>query len=697
VLRARDVLGFRSPLSHSVEHWEHREGQLEMADAVELALEEERHLFVEAGTGTGKTLAYLVPAILSGRKVIVSTATRALQEQIFAKDLPLVAGALQAHGVNFRASLMKGLGNYVCLRRLNEARASGSRAHERSLARIVDWVNETQTGDRAELADLPEDAEAWRDVASSSETRIGTGCQYFDNCFVTRMRREAEEAQIVVVNHHLFLADLALRTGPRGAYASVLPAHDVVIFDEAHALEDVATDFFGMSISSARIDALLREAERSLAAANALEALKSGPVRSTLEGARDAAKSLFACLGQGRPSGDARRMLSEDDMTPAVRAAYYALDVRLEALEAIAWAREEEAVQLVAHRVRELRASLRNLIVSETPNGTSAAMPRGGQSEDEEGEMRDLVRWIEIRSRSVALGASPIDVGATLRRSLFDRVSSVVCTSATLATGESFHFAKARLGAPPEARELLFASPFDFASQSVLYLPEDLPDPTAPGFEDAAVERIADLTRMTDGGAFVLCTSTRAMQSIHDRLHKTVRSPLLVQGERPKHLLLARFRSSGRAVLVATMSFWEGVDVPGWALRLVIIDKIPFAPPNDPVVAARCARLDREGGNGFTQYSVPAAAMTLKQGFGRLIRNQRDSGIVAILDKRIVRRGYGRALLASLPPARRIRSMDELRARWAELAAEEDARVGPPSSTRREPPVVLHGADYERD
>jgi len=660
-----------------------------MADAVERALEEERHLFVEAGTGTGKTLAYLIPAILSGRKVIVSTATRALQEQIFAKDVPLVAAALQTHGMSFSASLMKGLGNYVCLRRLNEARASGTRAHDRALARIVDWVKETETGDRAELADLPEDAEAWRDVRSSSETRIGAGCQHFDECFVTRMRREAEEAQIVIVNHHLFLADLALRTGPRGAYASVLPAYDVAIFDEAHALEDIATDFFGMRISSARVDALLRDAERSLAAANALEALTSGPLRSTLEGAREAAKWLFACLAQGRPSGDARRMLSESDITPAVRSAHDAVDVRLEALQALAQARKEEAVQLVAHRVRELREDLRSVILSATSG-----------EEEEDGELGDRVRWIEIRSRSVALGASPIDVGATLRKRLFDRVSSVVCTSATLATGESFHFAKARLGAPPDARELVFPSPFDFASQSVLYLPEDLPDPTAPGFEEAAADRIADLTGMTDGGAFVLCTSTRAMQSIHDRLCRVVRSPLLLQGERPKHLLLARFRSSGRAVLVATMSFWEGVDVPGWALRLVIIDKIPFAPPNDPIVAARCARLDREGGNGFTQYSVPAAAMTLKQGFGRLIRNQRDSGVVAILDKRIVRRGYGRALLASLPPARRVRSIDDLRARWSELAAlatEEDGRTDPPSVTRREPPIVLHGANYERD
>jgi ATP-dependent DNA helicase DinG len=632
-----------------------------MAEAVEQALEREHHLFVEAGTGTGKTLAYLVPAVLSGRKVVISTATRALQEQIFVKDLPIVAEALSAHGVPLRASLMKGLSNYVCLRRLGEARASGERATAPALARIADWAQTTKTGDRAELSDLPEDAEAWRDVASSSETRIGAGCEHFEACFVTRMRREAEDAQIVVVNHHLLLADLALRTGRRGAHASVLPAYDAIVFDEAHQVEDVATDFFGVRVSSARVEALVRDAEHALAAANALEALKSGPVRLTLESAREAARALFSrmLLDSSTGSNDARRLLLDADVTPAVRDAHEALDLRLDALEGIARSRgNDEALLIIARRASELRDDLKNILA--------------GIRIESDGEVSGVVRWIDVRSRSVSLGASPVDVGATLRTRLFDRVPTVVCTSATLATGTSCHFAKSRLGAPPEAGELVLPSPFDFAARAALYLPDDLPEPSDPRFDGAATERIVELVKMTGGGAFVLCTSARAMRALSASLRGRVRVPLMVQGERPKHLLLSRFRASGKAVLVATMSFWEGVDVPGWALRLVVLDKIPFAPPSDPVVAARCAALDREGGNGFTQYSVPSAAMTLKQGFGRLIRSQRDAGIVAILDKRIVQKGYGRALLAGLPPARRIRTLTELATFWEGIA---DAQV----------------------
>jgi ATP-dependent DNA helicase DinG len=651
VIRARDVLGPGSPLSRALPGWEHREGQLAMAEAVERALEDERHLFVEAGTGTGKTLAYLVPAVLSGRKVVISTATKALQEQIFVKDLPIVADALAVHGVTLRAALMKGLSNYVCLRRLGEARASDERGTGVPLMRIADWVKRSKTGDRAELSDLAEDAEIWRDVTSSSETRIGASCEHYEACFVTRMRREAEEAQIVVVNHHLLLADLALR-GRRGVHASVLPPYDAVIFDEAHQVEDVATDFFGVRVSSARIEAFLRDAERGLASANALEALKSGPVRQTLEGAREAAKALFSrLLDVSSGAFDVRRMLVDADVTPAVREAHQALDLRLEALEAIARSRGgEEVLVVVSRRAAELRDDLKGILA--------------GTRVEADGEISGVVRWIDVRSRSVSLGASPVDVGAVLRTRLFDRVPTVVCTSATLATGTSFHFAKARLGAPPEAAELVVASPFDFAARAALYLPDDLPEPADPRFDDAATERIAELVKLTGGGAFVLCTSARAMRSLSTRLRSRLDLPLLVQGERPKHQLLAKFRDSGHAVLVATMSFWEGVDVPGWALRLVVLDKIPFAPPNDPVVAARCAALDREGGNGFTQYSVPSAAMTLKQGFGRLIRTQQDAGIVAILDRRVVRKGYGRALLAGLPPARRVRTDEDLRAFW---------------------------------
>ncbi|MBV9948809.1 MAG: ATP-dependent DNA helicase [Myxococcales bacterium] len=627
-----------------------------MAEAVERALEAERHLFVEAGTGTGKTLAYLVPAILSGRKVVVSTATRALQEQIFVHDLPIVAEALAAHGVRFRAALMKGLSNYLCRRRFAEARAAAAHATDPAFRRIEAWVAETESGDRAELADLAEDAPAWREVASSSETRIGADCPHFEECFVTRMRREAEDAQIVVVNHHLFLADLALRTGPRGARAGVLPAHDAVVFDEAHQIEDVATDFFGVRISTARVEALVRDAERCLASANALEALASGPVRATLEGTREAARAFFSALLAEGLAGDGRRPLAE--VPPAVREAHEALDVRLQALEAVALARREEAVQLIGRRAGDLRADFRSTLA--------------GVHATEDGEIADVVRWVEARSRSVALGASPVDVGPTLRARLFDRVPSVICTSATLATASGFAFARARLGAPPDVDELCVPSPFDFASRAALYVASDLPDPADAAFESAAAERVAELVAITDGGAFVLCTSNRVMRTLHGRLRALLghERPLLVQGERPKHVLLSGFRASGRAVLVATMSFWEGVDVPGWALRLVILDKVPFAPPNDPVVAARCARLDREGGSGFTQYSVPSAAMTLKQGFGRLIRTQRDAGVVAIFDRRVALRGYGRILLASLPPARRVRGMEELRAFWAGLRVE---------------------------
>jgi ATP-dependent DNA helicase DinG len=652
---ARDVLGPGSPLAGALPGWEHREGQLAMAQAVEVALEEERHLLVEAGTGTGKTLAYLVPAVLSGRKVVISTATRALQEQIFVKDLPLVAQALEPYGVPVKAALMKGLSNYACLRRFEEARQSAAHAGDRQFARIEAWMRETQSGDRAELSDLPEDARAWLGVASSSETRIGAGCEYYGRCFVTRMRREAEDAQIVVVNHHLFLADLALRTGPRGAHASVIPAYDAVIFDEAHQVDDIATDFFGTRVSSAKVESLLHDAERTLAKAGALEALGSGPVRGTLEQAREASQRFFALLASAASAaGEGRKTLGEDGLGPDVRDAHQALDLRLQALEAIALIRGEEAIQMLGHRAGELRDSLRNIL-----RGTRV---------DEDGEVGDVVRWVDVRSRSVSLGASPVDVGTALRASLFDRVPTVIGTSATLATGGAFHFARSRIGAPPGTDELLVHSPFDFASRAALYLPEDLPEPSDPRFTEQAADRIAELVYVTGGGAFVLCTSTRAMRALHGLLRSRISMTLMMQGERPKHMLLSKFRASGKAVLVATMSFWEGVDVPGWALRLVVLDKIPFAPPDDPVIAARCARMDREGGNGFTQYSVPSAAMTLKQGFGRLIRSQKDAGIVAILDRRIVKKGYGKTLLASLPPARRVRELEELKVFWNDIA-----------------------------
>ena len=671
-IRARDVLGPGSALSRELPGYEDRPGQLAMAEAVEEAFLQERPLFVEAGTGTGKTLAYLVPAILSGKKVIVSTATRALQEQIFTKDLPIVRSILAPLGVDFKAALMKGLANYVCKRRLNELLASAEGARvgsDRDLSRIVEWVKESESGDRAELASVAEDAAAWREVQSSTDTRIGAGCSYYDECFVTRMRREAEDATLVVVNHHLFFADLALRRGRGGEYASAIPPYDVVVFDEAHQIEEIATDFFGVRVSSSRVDALVRDAKRAFVGAKLMSVLGTGDARPLLDGVSSTSARFFAALASGGARAgpmDARRILSDRDLDGDVRAAHGELDSALDGLWAYALANDRhEAVSIIARRSRELRTDLRGVLSGSTAN--------------DQGEVSASVAWLDLRERSVSLGASPVELGPTLREALFDRVPGVVCTSATLATGAasgdngaggpSFHFVRSRLGAPPDARELIVPSPFDIAARSALYLPRDLPEPSDPAFEAAATERIIELVAVTGGGAFVLCTSTRAMKSFHRALRSRITQPLLVQGEAPKHLLLSRFRASGHAVLVATMSFWEGVDVPGHALRLVILDKIPFAVPSEPVVAARCAQIEREGGNPFVEYSVPVAAITLKQGFGRLLRTKKDAGIVALLDRRAVTKGYGKRLLASLPPATRVQALDEVREFWSGIAA----------------------------
>lgn len=682
-----DVLGPNSPLARRLPGYECREGQLAMARAVEQALEASRHLFVEAGTGTGKTLAYLVPAILSGRKVVVSTATHALQEQIFEKDLPLVRAVLAEHGITFRAALMKGLSNYLCKRRLNERLQSGEPVTP-ELAAVQRWALETEWGDRAELSDLEEGAPAWRDVASSTDTRIGAGCKYYEECFVTRMRRNADEANVVVVNHHLFFADLALRTSKNAGYGGAIPAYDAVVFDEAHQIESVATDFFGVRISTAKLDALVRDARRGFASVKLLDSASMKRV-DDLEQAgalffrswrADVAPRARYQSAQRTSKEEARRTLLASDWTAERREKLALFDANLEAVAAFAAEHDrDDAMAVLARRARDVRADLQRIGRTEP---TKAWEPEesdedaGRATRTSEDGFSGGVTWLDVLDRSVALGKSPVDLGPTLRERLFDRIPSVICTSATLATkahaGPSFHFAKSRLGAPPDVDELVVSSPFDFARASALYVADDLPEPTDPTFEDACAERVVELSTVTGGGAFVLCTSLRAMRHLRTKLTGRIPGPLFVQGEAPKHVLLERFRASGSAVLVATMSFWEGVDVPGHALRLVVLDKIPFAVPTDPVVAARSARIEAEGGNAFIQYSVPSAAITLKQGFGRLIRTRRDTGIVALLDRRAVRRGYGKTLLDSLPPARRVRSLDEVRQFWDAIAPEPD-------------------------
>ena len=657
---SRRLLGPGGPLARAFTGYEERAGQLDMADAVERALAEGSALLCEAGTGTGKTLAYLVPAILSGRKVVVSTATRALQEQIFVKDLPLIAQHL---GVEPRAALGKGLGNYLCLRRYDELRRSAHALAEpavgRSLPVLEAWARHTETGDVAELVSLSEGDPIWREVSSSSETRIGAGCAHYDACFVTRMKRDLDEARLIIVNHHLFFADLAVKLAARErgfAGAGALPPYDAVVFDEAHELESVATDFFGVRVSVARVHALLRDADRAFVASGLADAMRAKGEGTALTAiVREAADGLFDRLARlGGDAAESRKSLPREAWSGDLVDAYHRLDTALEALAGYAEAKgQDESVKLVAQRATVLRNDAARI-----------ADPKKNQ-----------VTWVEVRARSVSVGASPIDLGDLFRDRVVERVGAVVLTSATLTTpssaaaGGPFGFLRARLGlgetvAVP-VEELSVPSPFDFATAALLYTPRDLPEASDAAFVPRAAQRVAELVAITGGGAFVLCTSNRAMRAIAAAITGKTPRPPLVQGDAPKLMLLRRFRADGHAVLVATMSFWEGVDVPGDALRLVIIDKLPFAVPTDPVVAARCRALEEAGQNPFLAYSVPEAAITLKQGFGRLLRSRADRGIVAILDRRVRTRGYGAAMLSSLPPARRTDRLEEVEAFWA--------------------------------
>lgn len=666
-----------------------------MARAVEGALRDERILFCEAGTGTGKTLAYLVPALLSGKKVVVSTATRALQEQIFQRDLPLIERAL---GISFPVALMKGLSNYVCRRRLAEFRASPESLrpmYARSLDALARFLDDSESGDFAELAGMAEDDPLRAEVASSSDTRLGASCQYFDECFVTHMRREAERARLIVVNHHLFFADLALR-GPHPG--RVLPDYDAVIFDEAHQLEDIATEFFGMRVSRRRLDRLLADTERALRAAGASDPLFGGDsAMRSVSAVEVAADVFFHALGAAA-GRDERITLERDIFSGEVANAWHALD---SALEGLSGAAETARGRLTAPTLRGPRPP------STLPDALELASRR---SEDARSALSQVVEggagrvtWLEQGQKNITLASSPVDLSTLFRERIFETVPAVVLTSATLSTASStirgepasvgddveepsereraiktaFGYFRARYGVADtriDVNELVVPSPFDFEKNALLYTPRDLPAPNAPGFIEQAAERVAELVAITGGGAFVLTTSHKTLQLLSRLLPKKLGGKtLLVQGTRPKAALTQAFRADGNAVLVATQSFWEGVDVPGRALRLVILEKIPFSVPTDPVMVARGRELEAAGENPFMKLSVPAAAIALKQGFGRLIRSQRDVGIVALLDERVHRRGYGKLILGALPPAQRTDELVAVREFWARVGSSNGA------------------------
>jgi len=629
------LYSFFSPgglLSRTHPAYEFRRGQLQMAQAVEQALGEKRHLIVEAGTGTGKTLAYLVPVIRSGKRVIISTGTKNLQEQLFNKDIPFLEQALFPNG-NGRLNVcyMKGRNNYLCKKKLydltDQPVLSGLDEIEHYRA-VAAWEKTTQTGDRAELASLPEASALWHKLDARSDTCLGQKCSSWEKCFITEMHRRAMESDIIIVNHHLFFADLAIKQQAEYAPdAGILPEVGAVIFDEAHELEDVAGSYFGVSVSNARVEELCRDVEGSLQRNHALSASLSGALKSL----RDRSMFFFALLpqGEGRFSFENRREFLEEngDEFLALQQSLTRLGSELENLPS----KPEEVFNFV-RRAQELQVQLGFLM----------------ESED-----RNTVFWIERRrggrdKLNVFLQATPIDVAPILKTCLFDKLECAVLTSATLAVGGGFDYVRRRLGVE-HAREVVLPSHFDYENQALFYVPPDLPDPRTPQFVAKAADRIRQLLEITRGRAFVLFTSYAQMNDVYQRLLGEIDFPMLLQGDAPKSALLEEFRLTPNAVLFATSSFWQGVDVQGEQLSCVIIDRLPFAVPTDPVVAARVKSIDAEGGNAFFQYQVPAAVITLKQGFGRLIRSLHDRGLLVLLDNRILKKQYGRVFVESLP------------------------------------------------
>jgi ATP-dependent DNA helicase DinG len=648
-----DAFAPGGPLATALDGFEARPGQLEMAAAVSDALTSGGILLAEAGTGTGKTLAYLVPAILSRQRVLVSTGTKNLQEQIFFKDLPVLRESL---GVPFTATYMKGRGNYLCLHRFDAYRdgsaSSGFRQvdggfgrteNEALFVRIIDeWRHETQTGDRAEIEDLPEDLPLWKDVAATTENCIGAECPQHQECFITRMRQRAAESDVVIVNHHLLCADAAVR---QSEYGEVIPSCSYAILDEAHQIEDVATQYFGLAASNYRIDDLARDVDRAVGGAQMPDRDVALGLKQAAERLRDCSRMFFAALQAmrfdvpGVGGADSRVRVASPQMAKVADQGA-ALISAVEALEAdVALARDvPEDVLAAGRRAAEIRTDLGFLLRADDPG---------------------FVYYLEVRGRGVFLRASPIDVSAIVRELLLDRMKATVLTSATLTVDGSFDYIRSRLGIR-RASELRLSSEFDYATRAILYLPKRMPDPRSREFASAVARQVVDIVKRTRGRAFVLFTSYANLREVQALASSEIEYPILVHGTAPRSALLRDFKATPNAVLLATSSFWQGVDVAGEALSCVIIDKLPFASPGDPITSARIDAIAARGGSAFGEYQIPLAVLALQQGLGRLLRHRQDRGVLAVLDPRLRTMGYGRRFRASLPPAPVTYELDDI-------------------------------------
>jgi ATP-dependent DNA helicase DinG len=651
-------------LAHSRLPYEFRSGQLKMASAVERAFSEGKHLIVEAGTGTGKTLAYLLPALRIGQRIIISTGTKNLQEQLFFRDVPFLESLLGP----LRVCYMKGRANYLCRHKLYALRQQpilNGLEEIDHFQRIAQWEKTTETGDRAEIDGLPEASPVWSKLDARGEACLGQTCPDYERCFITEMRRKALESDVVIVNHHLFFADLAIKLqAKRAPDAGVLPEAAAVVFDEAHELEDVASSYFGVSLSNARLEELVRDVEAMLKAKDSF----STGVKGCGEMLRDRSRMFFAALppggergGDGRVPFPGREEFLEEhgDLYLGVTNALYRLESELDSLRGV-----DEAPGL-KKRVADLREDLRFLLESGDAN-TVFWIERRGVVAPAGARNAPVMRQA---ARNTFLQATPIDVSGLLAEHLFAVYPTVVLTSATLTVQGGFAHIRKRLGLE-EARELVIPSHFQYGEQSLLYLPPTMPDPRDVRFTEEAARRIRRILEITRGRAFCLFTSYQQMREVHDRLLAEIEYPCLLQGTASRKALLEEFRATPNSVLFATSSFWQGVDVQGEALSCVIIDRLPFAVPTDPVVAARMRAIQAQGANGFFEYQVPSAVISLKQGFGRLIRSLEDRGLLVLLDPRVATQRYGKIFLDSLPPYRVTRDIAEVERFFAGLGVQ---------------------------
>lgn len=630
-----DIFGPGGLLSDHHDSFEIREGQLAMANAVESAILSGRHLVVEAGTGTGKTLAYLVPAVeaavADNKRVVISTGTKNLQEQLMKKDIPFLQRVLPR---KFTAAYMKGRSNYICIHRMKRADEQpilDGMGEVAMFGKVSKWFKITELGDRAELLDLPENLPFWNRINARSEICLGSKCPEIEPCFITKMRARAEDADIVVVNHHLYFADLNLRGNDFGR---VIPDHDVVIFDEAHLLEDIASEYFGIQLSNHRID----EAARDAAELPVPDAISSAALLRAAARLQETA-SLFWQHISDRIRFDGRLTLASDDLDNVFSRAYIEQSAQLlsDALAAL-----ENEIRPLTDDVVEAEGISRRLIQARSDLNFIVSRPDP-----------NFVYWVERRGKRLFLQASPIDVSRILNEKLFSEKGVCILTSATLTTEGSFDFVMGRLGIDRHRTDrLVAASPFDFEKQALLYLPQGLPDPRSPEHVKLAADEVVRIINASRGRAFVLCTSVASMITLFELVSAKVDFPCFVQGAMSKTGMIEKFRETPNAVLFATSSFWQGVDVRGEQLSCVIIDKLPFAVPSDPLVAARSRLIDANGGDAFRDYSLPQAILSLRQGIGRLIRSRKDRGVIAILDPRLISKNYGRKFLHSLPRMR---------------------------------------------